>query len=39
MGDIYKSILPFVALQLLGLAAAVAFPQVVTWLPATLLWK
>jgi len=39
MGDIYKSILPFVALQLLGLVAAVAFPQVVTWLPATLLWN
>ncbi len=39
MGDIYKSILPFVGLQLVGLGLAVAYPQIVTWLPATLIWN
>lgn len=39
MGDIYRSILPFVALQLIGLLLAIGFPEVVTWLPRTLLWE
>ena len=37
MGDIYRSVSPFVALQLLGLAVAFAFPDVVLWLPRLLL--
>ncbi|MGB0959190.1 MAG: TRAP transporter large permease [Halocynthiibacter sp.] len=31
--DIYKAALPFVALQILGLALVVAFPQIALWLP------
>ncbi len=33
MGDIYKGILPFVAIQLIGLAVMVFFPEIITWLP------
>ena len=33
MGDVYKGILPFVAIQLLGLALMVFFPQIITYLP------
>ena len=33
MLDIYRSIIPFVVLQLIGLGAAVAFPMLVLWLP------
>jgi TRAP-type mannitol/chloroaromatic compound transport system permease large subunit len=33
MGDIYRGIIPFVAIQLIGLALFVAFPQIVTYLP------
>lgn len=32
--DIYRGILPFIALQLVGLAIVFAFPQLVLWLPA-----
>ena len=31
--DLYKGIIPFVILQLIGLAIIAAFPQLVTWLP------
>jgi tripartite ATP-independent transporter DctM subunit len=34
MGDIYKGILPFVAIQIIGLALMIAFPQIITWLPS-----
>jgi len=34
MGDIYKGILPFVCIQLFGLAVMVFFPEIVTWLPS-----
>ena len=34
--DIYKAALPFVGLQLLGLALVVAFPQIALWLPGLL---
>jgi tripartite ATP-independent transporter DctM subunit len=34
MGDIYKGILPFVAIQIIGLAVMIAFPQIITWLPS-----
>ncbi len=33
MGDIYKGILPFVAIQLVGLAVMMYFPQIITYLP------
>ncbi len=36
MGDIYRGILPFVALQLLGLGLLIAFPQIVLWLPTAV---
>lgn len=31
--DIYQGIIPFVALQLIGLALCIAFPEIVLWLP------
>lgn len=34
--DIYLSALPFVALQILGLALVVIFPQIALWLPSVL---
>jgi len=33
MGDIYRSVIPFVALQALGLAMIMIFPQIVLFLP------
>jgi TRAP-type mannitol/chloroaromatic compound transport system permease large subunit len=33
MGDIYRGIIPFVAIQVIGLALMVVFPQIVTYLP------
>ncbi|GEO83836.1 MULTISPECIES: TRAP transporter large permease [Alphaproteobacteria] len=32
--DIYRSIVPFVAIMLVGLAIIMAFPEIATWLPA-----
>ncbi|MSU88499.1 TRAP transporter large permease subunit [Rhodobacteraceae bacterium 2CG4] len=32
-GDIYKGVLPFVVLQIIGIAILFIFPQIVTWLP------
>ncbi len=32
--DIYKGVVPFIILQLIGLSIVVAFPNLVTWLPA-----
>lgn len=34
--DIYRGIVPFVALQLLGLLVAVLFPPLTTWLPSLI---
>ena len=34
---IYRSIIPFVVLQLIGLTIAVLFPQVILWLPGQIL--
>ncbi len=34
--DIYRGVLPFIALQLLMLAAVAGFPQLATWLPDQL---
>ncbi len=33
MGDIYRGILPFVTIQVIGLALLVVFPQIITYLP------
>lgn len=33
MGDVYKGIIPFVILQLIGLVALIIFPELITWLP------
>ncbi|MGB0723450.1 MAG: TRAP transporter large permease [Gammaproteobacteria bacterium] len=32
--DIYKGVVPFIVLQLVGLGLVFAFPSIVTWLPA-----
>ena len=37
MGDIYRSIIPFVALQAIGLAIVMIFPQLALWLPSLML--
>jgi tripartite ATP-independent transporter DctM subunit len=34
MGDIYRGIIPFVAIQLIGLVVMVVFPDIITWLPS-----
>jgi tripartite ATP-independent transporter DctM subunit len=34
LGDIYRGIIPFVVLQMLGVAAISLWPELVTWLPA-----
>ncbi|MCY4030913.1 MAG: TRAP transporter large permease subunit [Hyphomicrobiales bacterium] len=33
LGDIYRSIIPFVAVMMLGLVLVMAFPQIALWLP------
>jgi len=33
MGDIYRSVIPFVLLQAFGLALCMIFPQIILWLP------
>jgi len=37
MGDIYRSIIPFVTLQAIGLAIVMIFPQLALWLPSLML--
>lgn len=37
MVEIYRGIIPFVILQLIGLAVVLMFPQVTLWLPALML--
>ncbi|MGB5062393.1 MAG: TRAP transporter large permease subunit [Candidatus Competibacter sp.] len=34
MGDIYRGILPFVMIQILGLILMITFPGLITWLPS-----
>ena len=36
LADIYRSIVPFVGVMILGLALIMAFPQIALWLPQTL---
>ncbi|MCS6780326.1 MAG: TRAP transporter large permease subunit [Geminicoccaceae bacterium] len=37
LGEIYRGIIPFVILQLIGLALCIAFPDIALWLPRTML--
>lgn len=37
--DIYRSIVPFVILQAIGLVITMIFPQIITWLPYKILLK
>jgi len=37
MGDIYRSVLPFMALEVLGLVLVILFPQLVLWLPNAMM--
>jgi tripartite ATP-independent transporter DctM subunit len=37
--DIYRSIVPFVGVMILGLALVMAFPQIALWLPQTILTR
>jgi len=39
MADIYRSIIPFVGLQALGLIVIMIFPQIALWLPNTMIRK
>jgi TRAP-type mannitol/chloroaromatic compound transport system permease large subunit len=34
LADIYRSIVPFVLVMIVGLAIVMAFPQIATWLPS-----
>jgi len=34
MVDIYKGVVPFIILQLIGLTLVIVFPEIVTWLPS-----
>jgi len=36
MGDIYRSILPFLGVMMLGMALIMVFPQIATWLPSII---
>ena len=37
-GDIYRGVIPFIALQMMGLAALFMFPELATWLPDVIGW-
>ncbi len=37
-GDIYRGVIPFIAVQLFGLALLYVFPSIVTWLPKMIGW-
>jgi len=37
IGDIYKSIVPFLALQATGLVLCIFFPSLITWLPGLMI--
>lgn len=36
-GELYKAVLPFIGLQLIGLVICILFPPIITWLPS-LMW-
>jgi TRAP-type mannitol/chloroaromatic compound transport system permease large subunit len=33
MGDVYRGMWPFVAIQIVGLFLCLAFPEIILWLP------
>jgi tripartite ATP-independent transporter DctM subunit len=37
-GDIYRGVIPFIAVQLVGLALVISFPQISLWLPTAIGW-
>lgn len=37
-GDIYRGVLPFIALQMIALGLLFAFPEIATWLPKAIGW-
>jgi tripartite ATP-independent transporter DctM subunit len=37
-GDIYRGVVPFIAVQLVGLAILLAFPEISLWLPRAIGW-
>jgi len=37
-GDIYRGVIPFIGLQMLGLVALFMFPELATWLPEAIGW-
>jgi TRAP-type mannitol/chloroaromatic compound transport system permease large subunit len=37
-GDIYRGVVPFVLMQILGVVAVYAFPGLATWLPEAIGW-
>ena len=37
-GDIYRGVLPFIGIQMLGLGLVMAFPGIATWLPRAVGW-
>ena len=39
IGDVYRSVWPFVAMQGLGLAVVIIFPQIAMWLPESVFGK
>ena len=36
-GDIYKSVLPFIAVLIVGMALIMIFPQIALWLPELMM--
>ena len=36
LADIYRSLVPFIGLQAIGLGVVLAFPQIALWLPAVV---
>lgn len=38
-GTIYRGVVPFIALQLVGLALVVLFPEIALWLPRAIGWE
>jgi len=36
--EIYKGVIPFIGLQILGLALVMVFPDIATWLPKAIGW-
>ncbi len=37
MTDLYRSVVPFIALQVIGMAICMAFPEIATWLPTLMI--